>query len=114
MQQASSTSQNPETATAMHMPTTYPQAPLYQATTLAGMNLGSSFQPIRTSHEVQSAFAPAKSLVAASQHSLLSPLGGDSATTLEPVSDARPDGLSTALMPLEAMLSQLWHRGTIA
>ena len=99
MQQASSASHNPEMATAMQMPTTYPQGPLCQATTLAGMNLGSSFQPIRTSHEVPSAFAPADPVVAAPQRSMLSPLGSDSGTTLQPVPDARPDGLSTALMP---------------
>ena len=99
MQQASSASQNPETATAMQMPTTYPQGPLYQATTLAGMNLGSSFQPIRTSHEVPSAVAPADPVVAAPQRSMLSPLESDSGTTLQPVPDARPNGLSTELMP---------------
>ena len=99
MQQASSASQNPEMATSMQMPTTYPQGPLYQATTLAGMNLGSSFQPIRTSHEVPSAFAPADPVVAAPQRSMLSPLESDSGTTLQPVPDARPNGLSTELMP---------------
>ena len=97
MQQASSASQNPETA--MQMPTTYPQGPLYQATTLAGMNLGSSFQPIRTSHEVPSAFAPADPVVAAPQRSMYSPLESDSGATLQPVPDARPNGLSIELTP---------------